>query len=159
MESPSCLGSVAKEFPQNCQKLLDGRVTLDFDGTWRNHGATYYASQRKVLFQPGHCGEELTLHELGHALDDLNLPDEPGVWLRSQRDPEVQQNYQNYMTYRTPEWSEYARTNPQEFVADGIRWYHQDEHSRAQLRGCDPLHFRYIEAMLRQELPPLSTPG
>jgi hypothetical protein len=100
------------------------------------------------------------LHELGHALDDLAAPDEPGAAvLRSQRDEGLQKLYADYCQrvgglswwqrhLGHQMWSDYATTSVQEYLAEGIMHFSRSQASRRRLERSDPELCRYLEEFL-----------
>ncbi len=143
--------------PDNVKRLQDGGVKLlvDSDKVPAKAGACYYPGERLACFRRGSVDKHYVIHELGHALDNL-AANQPNY--RSQHDSRLQQNYQNYMNARSP-WSEYARTNQQEYLAEGVTYYLDSDQKKAEFQRKDPLHYDYIEKFLKdptQEEPPNS---
>ena len=148
--------------PDNVRRLQEGGVKLvvDSDKVPGKAGACYYPGQRLACFRRGSVEKHYVIHELGHALDNLaakqpqspviggaNAPPPKTPHYRSQHDSKLQSNYQHYMEGR-PRWSEYARTNHQEYLAEGVTYYLDSEQKKAELQSKDPQHYQYIENFL-----------
>lgn len=140
--------------PDNVLRLQEGGVKLvvDSDRVPAKAGACYYPSKRLACFRRGSVEKHYVIHELGHALDNLAARQ---PYYRSQADPQLQQNYQNYLDQvhspqprRHTQWSEYAQTNHQEYLAEGVTYYLESEQKKAELQRKDPQHFQYIANFL-----------
>lgn len=132
--------------PDNVRRLQEGGVKLvvDSDKVPGKAGACYYPGQRLACFRRGSVEKHYVIHELGHALDNLAAK-QPNY--RSQHDSKLQQNYQHYMEGR-PRWSEYTRTNHQEYLAEGVTYFLDSEQKKGELQSKDPQHYQYIENFL-----------
>jgi len=143
----------------NVRRLQEGGVKLlvDSDRVPAKAGACYYPGEHLACFRRGHVEKHYVIHELGHALDNLALPKEleSSARYRSQADSLLQSNYQHYMEQvespqprRHTQWSEYAQTNHQEYLAEGVTYYLDSDQKKAELQRKDPRHFDYIEQFL-----------
>lgn len=139
--------------PENVDRLLKGGVKLvvDSDRVPNKAGACYYPDRRLACFRRGWVEKHYVIHELGHALDNL-ANQQSGLRYRSQSDPLLQQNYQRNVelgtSYRT-QWSAYAQTNAQEYLAEGVTFYLENSSKKTELQRKDPAHFAYIENFLK----------
>ena len=145
--------------PDNLRRLQEGGVKLvvDSDRVPPKAGACYYPGEHLACFRRGMVEKHYVIHELGHALDNLALPKEfeGSARYRSQTDSTLQSNYQHYMEQvespqprRRTQWSEYAQTNHQEYLAEGVTYYLDSEQKKTELQRKDPRHFDYIEQFL-----------
>lgn len=146
--------------PVNTQKLIDGKIRLVVDGERvpDKAAAVFVASERLVAFKRSETTKGITIHELGHALDNLALPEEAKgkAYFRSQVDPELLANFKGYeerinnpdQPMRRSRWSDYARTNEREYLAEGVMFYLESDEKKAELLKKDPAHYAYIEKFL-----------
>ncbi|MCE7873411.1 hypothetical protein DYH09_23970 [bacterium CPR1] len=122
--------------------------------------AAYHPSSKTLSIAPRRLDVSTVLHELGHALDDLAAPDEgEKPVLRSERDPRLQQLHQSYCR-RVDElswwqkfcsqtmWSDYARTSPQEYLAEGVMDFTRSPHHNQRLLRADPELHAYVQGLL-----------
>ena len=142
--------------PDNVRRLQEGGVKLivDSDSVPAKAGACYYPGKHLACFRRGSVEKHYVIHELGHALD--NLAAKQPHYL-SQGDTQLQKNYQNYLgkvhspqPRRHTQWSEYAQTNHQEYLAEGVTYYLDSEQKKAELQRKDPDHYTYIENFLHR---------
>ena len=127
----------------------DERVKADLIKTWSENykmvAGCYKGQNKTISFRNDAIWKSSVIHELGHAIDDLAMPDPrpygkdsssilsrllTGKFL-SDADDEVKGLYQDYIqrSNRDPAavWSEYAKTNVQEYVAEGVKMYYSNE--------------------------------
>lgn len=150
---------------ENVGRLLDEKVTL----SQPNEYVTEVAS-RRAAYTPGNKNLNIAasrfdrptvLHEFGHALDDAAEPDRDGQpVLKSEVDPKLQGLYQEYLgrcqetgwwdkLWGRTQWSEYATTNPQEYLAEGVRLFTTSDRSHRQLSKNDPALEAYLAEFLK----------
>jgi hypothetical protein len=131
---------------------------------WLEGGLGYYTKSQKTVvlkqsdFQNGGniVGVDTLHHELGHAVDDMLTPDSATGQVRefTESDPRLNQMFEDYKT-RTQDdpsktWSGYAKTNPQEYFAEGVMKYLGGDKQKAQLQNMDPALYAYVEEMLNK---------
>jgi hypothetical protein len=157
----------------NLEKLQKGGVKFDlrpadpFAEVRRDLVAEYLPSKKVIHITPGRLNVSTTLHEMGHALDDIIEPDEKpgGPVLHSDRDAHLSELYESYKSHAEDLswwqrlrgegfWSDYATTNVHEYLADGIMFFTRSDHSRESLRNADPGLYRYIEDIMEQKEKP-----
>jgi hypothetical protein len=134
----------------------------------------YYLNEKKVaLIHQDKLKGQTAAHELGHAVDDLAAPDVKApksgqgingsdtlVKFKSDEDPQVQKLYTDYMkrteNYKPGDmksmknvWSEYARTNKREYIAEGTAMYEQNQSSQQLLKQEDPGLYQYLKGQLK----------
>lgn len=146
--------------PENTQKLIDGGIHLVVDGDRvpDKAAAVFIATEKLVAFKRSETTKGITIHELGHALDHLALPNEAKgkAYFRSQVDTELLANFKGYeerinnpeQPMRRSRWSDYARTNEREYLAEGVMFYLESDEKKAELQKKDPAHYAYIEKFL-----------
>lgn len=146
--------------PENTQKLIEGGVRLVVDGERvpDKAAAVFVATERLVAFKRSETTKGTTIHELGHALDNLALPEaaQGKAYFRSQVDPELLANFKGYReridnpehSVRRVRWSDYARTNEREYLAEGVMYFLESDDKRAELEKKDPAHYAYVKAFL-----------
>lgn len=138
---------------ENVDRLIQGGVKLlvDSDKVPPKAGACYYPDQRLACFRRGWVEKHYVIHELGHALDGL-AKHQPGLRYKSQSDSVLLTNYQRNLnqgsSYKT-QWSAYAQTNPQEYLAEGITYYLDSDSTKAKLQQKDPWHYTYVQGFLK----------
>lgn len=142
------------------QRLCQAGVKIRIPDDPNAMRAAYYPSTKTLSIAPRRLDVSTVLHELGHALDDLAAPDEgEKPVLRSERDPRLQQLHQSYCQ-RVDElswwqkfcsrtmWSDYARTNPQEYLAEGVMDFTRSPHHNQRLLQADPELHAYVQGLL-----------
>ena len=147
--------------PDNVARLQQGgvRMLVDAERVPVKAAACYYATDRVVAFRRSEVDKGTVIHELGHALDNLDLPPSAAAEarFRSQVDPQVLDNYQSYLdrmdsdqSLRSVRWSDYAKTNEREYLAEGVTWYLENPEKKAELLKKDPQHYAYVERFLNR---------
>jgi len=144
----------------NVDKLVAGgvKIAVDPERVPDKAAACYYPAERKVIFRRCEVTREIAVHELGHALDSLDLPpDQVGrAYYRSQVDAELLSNYETYIQRlesgqqprRQVRWSDYAQTNEKEYLAEGVTWFLASPEKQAELKQKDRRHYDYVEKFL-----------
>jgi hypothetical protein len=139
--------------PDNVKRLQQGGVKLvvDSDLVPRGAGACYYPDKHLACFRRGWVDKHYVIHELGHALDNV-ANRQNGNRYRSQSDTRLQQNYQHNLeqgAYNRSQWSAYAQTNHQEYLAEGVTYFLDSESKNSELKRKDPEHYNYIQEFLK----------
>lgn len=159
---------------ENVDRLVDGGITIKLRGPFESEAATYtamYVPDKKMMVMSStRMDKETLIHEFGHALDDLAAPDPIGgkAVLKSELDQQLQQLHHEYkerveslpwynklLERGGGLWSDYATTNPQEYLAEGVRLYASSERGKEKLLRDDPKLAHYVEAFLNPERPEL----
>lgn len=142
------------------RKLCDAGVKIEILHDPEALRAAYYPGSKTLKIASRRLDASTVLHELGHALDDLAAPDGNGKpVLKSEIDPEVARMHRAYcervdqlhwwqkLCHRT-QWSDYARTSPQEYLAEGVMDYTRSPHHNERLRKADPELHAYVQGLL-----------
>lgn len=155
----------------NIDRLVEGGVTLKLRDAYETESTSYTAmylpNSKTLVMSSSRMDKETLIHEFAHALDDLAAPDPDGeAVLRSELDEDLQQLHQDYkerveslpwynrfFNFGGGLWSDYATTNPQEYLAEGVRLYASSESGRRQLERDDPKLAEYVETFLRPNSP------
>lgn len=159
---------------ENVDRLADGGITIKLRDPFESEAATYtamYVPNKKLMVMSStRMDKETLVHEFGHALDDLAAPDpaEGNAVLKSELDQELQQLHQEYKERVDALpwynklferggglWSDYATTNPQEYLAEGVRLYASSERGKEKLLRDDPKLAHYVENFLHPQQPEL----
>jgi len=154
---------------KNMEKLESSGVKFDlhppdpFAEIQRNLVAEYLPRKKTVHIAPGRLSVSTTLHEMGHALDDVLEPDEKpeAPVLLSERDAHLSQLYNSYKSHAEDLswwerlrgegfWSDYATTNVHEYLADGIMFFTQSERKKESLHAADPHLYEYIKNIMEK---------
>lgn len=129
---------------------------------WKRGGLGYYDRNQKVIvlrrtdFRNGGARQiaGTIRHEVAHAVDDMLMSD-PVVGratMATEHDPRLRELYRDYLARgkrdRGQVWSHYARSQPAEYFAEGVRMYMGTERQRARLREKDPRLYAYVEEVL-----------
>ncbi len=154
---------------ENVDRLVDGGITVKLRDAYETDGTSYSAmylpTKKMMVMSSTRMDKETLVHEFGHALDDLAAPDLDGrAVLKSEIDPEIQQLHQEYkervdglpwynklFNKGGGLWSDYATTNPHEYLAEGVRVYAGSERGKEKLLRDDPKLARYVEEFLYPE--------
>ena len=154
---------------ETIDRLVDGGITVKLRGAFESEAATYTAmyvpDKKMMVMSSSRMDKETLVHEFGHALDDLAAPDVDGkAMLKSHQDTELAQLHQEYKERVDALpwynklfecggglWSDYATTNPQEYLAEGVRLYASSERSKEKLLRDDPKLAQYVEEFLHPE--------
>ncbi len=155
---------------ENVDRLVDGGITIKlrdaFESETTSYTAMYVPNKKMMVMSSTRMDKETLVHEFGHALDDLAAPDpeEGNAVLKSEQDSELQQLHQEYKERVDALpwynklferggglWSEYATTNPQEYLAEGVRLYASSERGKEKLLRDDPKLANYVESFLYPE--------
>lgn len=102
-----------------------------------------------------------TRHEIGHAIDDMLVPDgihnDERPYAESTTDPRIIRSYVDYMKKieNNPDakWEDYANREtfgPHEYLAEGIAHYMQSDETRRELQEKDPQLYQQIEEILNK---------
>lgn len=148
----------------NVARCLSDGVTLsqpdDFTREVPSRVAAYLPGDRKLTIASSRFDAGTVIHEFGHTIDDSLEPDLDGKpVLRSQVDPELGKLYNNYLErcqnrswtdrlWGSTQWSEYATTNVQEYLAEGVRLFATSSRSHQKLAKSDPALSNYIKQVL-----------
>ncbi len=149
---------------ENVARCLSDGVTLsqpdDFVSEVPSRMAVYQPKDRKLTIASSRFDTGTLIHEFGHTIDDSLEPDLDGKpVLRSHVDPELGKLYSNYVDrcksrgwadrlWGSTQWSEYATTNVQEYLAEGVRLFATSSRSHQKLAKSDPALSSYIEQVL-----------
>ena len=142
------------------KKLCDAGVKIRILHEPEAMQAAYYPGSKTLRIAARRLETSTVLHELGDALDDLAAPDVDGKpVLRSEVDPRVSQMHKAYcervealawwqkFSHKT-QWSDYARTTPKEYLAEGVMDYTRSPHHNERLRKADPELHAYVQGLL-----------
>ncbi|MEW6283039.1 MAG: hypothetical protein AB1758_30780 [Candidatus Eremiobacterota bacterium] len=136
-------------------------------GAYYNYGSNDVVIPIEYLDHPFGGGDAL-LHELGHALSDVKVPDEKrilGGREINSKDREVGGMlgaYRKRCGWQPPKkegewgtianpaavWSQYALEAEAEYLAEGVRCYTSNGDARRRLAALDPDMFNYVKGFL-----------
>ena len=149
---------------ENVDKLVEGGIKLKMPDPYATDGvsyqAAYFPSKKTLMLASSRFDKDTLVHEFGHALDDLAEPDVKGkAVLRSEVDSQVKELHQSYCERVSQaswwdkllghvQWSDYATTNPQEYLAEGVRKFAGSQRAHDQLAHQDPKLTSYLEGFL-----------
>lgn len=142
------------------RKLCQGGVKIKILRDPEALRAAYYPGSKTLHIAARRLDASTVLHELGHAIDDLAAPDVGGKpVLRSEVDTRVAGMHKAYCervedlswwqkwTSGT-RWSDYARTTPQEYLAEGVMDFTRSPRHNEKLRQADPELHAYVQGLL-----------
>lgn len=142
------------------RRLCEGGVKIKILHDPGAMKAAYYPGSKTLQIAARRLDASTVLHELGHAIDDLAAPDVDGKpVLRSEVDPKVAGMHKAYCERvealswwqrwtSSTEWSDYARTTPQEYLAEGVMDFTRSPHHNEKLRQADPELHGYVRGLL-----------
>ncbi len=155
---------------ENVDRLVDGGITIKlrdaFESDAQSYTAMYLPNKKMMVMSSTRMDKETLVHEFAHALDDLAAPDpaEGNAALKSEGDSEIQLLHQEYKERVDALpwynklfecggglWSEYATTNPQEYLAEGVRLFASSERGKEKLLRDDPKLAQYVDSFLNPE--------
>ncbi|MBI2267358.1 MAG: hypothetical protein HYU64_19695 [Armatimonadetes bacterium] len=118
-------------------------------------GGYYDNISKTLVLRNDYLVPDIIMHESGHVLDDLLVPDNGynswgGQPLQlTDVDQSLQNMFSGYLSgYPSQTWSSYARNNVREYFAEAVTMFLKDAGSRNTLAQSDPSIYRYLANLL-----------
>lgn len=148
-----------------------GKSAVNKDGSWPSSLGGYYNYGSNDLVMPEEwldkpfAGEDVLLHELGHALSDARVSDTTRANRSKDDDPKLVGLHGDYckrcgfipgkdgnlgqVTNPSASWSNYACESPAEYLAEGVMVLQSNDKARiARFQSLDQEGFQYVTSFL-----------